>query len=412
MSAMDAATVASLKRSMREESERDGPPAGFPRLPLIPAGRYTDRAFLALEHEWLWRRSWLYAGHADELPRAGDYLQFRRTGSPILLVRGKDLEVRAFYNSCRHRGAPLVSDACGHVEGFSCPFHGWSYALDGRLVGLRDRRDFVGLELADYPLLPVRCESFGNWIFVNEDPDADPLLAHLDPIPAWLEQVRPAALRLVDRRSYRVRCHAKVLLEAFLEVYHLKTLHAGSVDRFLDHRGSTIALWPRGHSVMLTPNRDPEWQDPGTRGMRRVETATEIVSHNNLSLNFFPNLVTPVDPSGIPFLLFWPLGPRESEVEVIWFAPDWGGGPRAALWETRIANFERILAEDTSFAERLQESVESRGWRGSTLNYQERRIYHWHEELDRRIGASRIPEALRVEPVLGPWVAGGDRAGN
>jgi len=390
---------------MRLESERTGPPDGFPKLPVIPAGRYVDPEFLALENEWLWRKAWLYACHADELPEAGCFRLFRRTGSPILVMRGKDQVVRAFYNTCRHRGAPLVTACSGKVEGLVCGFHGFTYSLDGQLVGLRDRRDFVGLDMADFPLAPVRCESFGNWIFINEDPDADPLLEHLGLIPEYLEQIQPSQVRFVNRRSYHVKCNVKVLLEAFLEVYHLKTMHANSADRFLDYRGSTIVLWPRGHSLMLTPNRNPEWQDPGTRGMRRIGTATEIIVSNNLSLNFYPNLVTPVDATGNPFLLFWPAGPREMDIEVAWFAPDWGGVELDPLWETRLANFERILEEDTRFAEQIQESVESSAYRGNTLNYQERRIYHWHEELDRRIGRDRIPERFRIEPVLGPWVA-------
>lgn len=401
---MDKSTVERLLSGMRYESERTAPPDGFPQLPLIPGGRYTDPEFMALEQEHLWRKSWLYACHRDEVPEAGSFFLFRRTGSPILVIRGKDGVVRAFYNTCRHRGGPLVKECRGKVPGLVCGYHGWTYSLDGKLVGLRDKRDFVGLDMADYPLVPVRCEQFGNWIFLNEDPDAEPLLQHLGPIPGYLEQIQPDQVRFVDRRSYPVRCNIKVLMDAFLEVYHLKSIHQGTVDRFLDYRGTSITLWPRGHSLMLTPNRRPDWQDPGTRGMRRIETATEIARSNNPSFNFYPNLVTPVDATGNPFLLFWPVGQREMEIEVAWFAPDWGDGDPDPLWDTRIRNFERILEEDTQFGGQIQESVESAAYRGITLNYQERRIYHWHEELDRRIGAHRIPEHLRVQPVLDAWI--------
>jgi predicted RecB family nuclease len=140
--------------------------------------------------------------------------------------------------------------------------------------------------------------------------------------------------------------------------------------------------------------------------MRRIETASEITSKNNPSFNFYPNLVTPVDATGNPFILFWPTGHRSMEIEIVWFAPDWGAGEIDPLWQTRLSNFERILEEDTQFAEQIQESVESGAFKGITLNYQERRIYHWHEELDRRIGVERIPEALRVQPVLKDWVTG------
>jgi phenylpropionate dioxygenase-like ring-hydroxylating dioxygenase large terminal subunit len=406
MLTMDAATVERLKSGMRFETERTAPPDGFPKLPLIPGGRYTDPAFLELEQQHLWRKSWLYACHADEVPEPGSFYLFKRTGSPILVVRGKDGVVRAFFNTCRHRGAPLVKECKGKVDGLVCGYHGWTYSLDGRLVNLRDKRDFVGLDMNDYPLVPVRCEMFGNWIFVNEDLDAEPLLTHLGLMPEYLDEIQPAQVRFIDRRSYPVKCNVKVLLDAFLEVYHLKSIHQSTVDRFLDHRGTNITLWPRGHSLMLTPNRRPDWQDPGTRGMRRIETASEITRSNNPSFNFYPNLVTPVDATGNPFILFWPMGPRDMEIEVIWFAPDWGGGEISPLWETRITNFERILEEDTQFAPQIQESVESAAFRGISLNYQERRIYHWHEELDRRIGRDNIPEHLRVEPVLGAWISG------
>ncbi len=402
---MDAMTVERLKAGMRYEADRSGPPEGFPKLPVIPGGRYTDPAFLALEHEHLWRKSWLYACHTDEIPESGSFYLFKRTGSPILIVRGKDGVVRAFYNTCRHRGAPLVKDCSGKVEGLVCGYHGWTYSLTGELVNLRDKRDFPGLDMSEHSLVGVRCELFGNWVFVNEDPAAQPLLEHLGVIPEYLEQIQPAQVRFVSRKSYPVRCNVKVLLDAFLEVYHLKSIHTKTVDRFLDHRGTSITLWPHGHSLMLTPNRRPDWEDPGTKGMRRIETATEITRSNNPSYNFYPNLVTPVDATGNPFILFWPAGDREMEIEVVWFAPDWGGGEMHPLWETRLSNFERILEEDTQFAVQIQESIESAAFRGITLNYQERRIYHWHEELDRRIGAERIPAHLRVEPRIEPWIS-------
>lgn len=402
---MDAQTVEGLKAGMQHEAARTAPPEGFPRLPVIPGGRYTDPTFLSLERQYLWRRSWLFACHTDEIPEPGSFYLFSRTGSPILVVRGKDGVIRAFYNTCRHRGAPLVKECRGRVDGLVCGYHGWTYALDGRLVNLRDKRDFVGLDMSEHSLVQARCELLGNWIFVNEDPDAEPLLEHLGLIPEYLEQIQPGQVRFVDRRTYHVKCNVKVLLDAFLEVYHLKSIHQNTVDRFLDHRGTHIRLWRNGHSLMLTPNRRPDWQDPGTRGMRRIETATEITQSHNPSFNFFPNLVTPVDATGNPFILFWPMGDREMDIEIVWFAPDWGDGPLDPLWETRITNFERILEEDTQFAEQIQQSVESAAFRGITLNYQERRIYHWHEELDRRIGPEHIPEHLRVAPRLEAWIS-------
>ena len=139
-------------------------------------------------------------------------------------------------------------------------------------------------------------------------------------------------------------------------------------------------------------------------GMPEIDTVNDLVRYNNPSYNLYPNLVVPVAPSGMPFLVFWPTSPRTMRIDCHWFAPDWGDGPRNELWETRIQNFDRILAEDTQFAEQIQASLESPGFRGATLNYQERRIYHWHEELDRRIGPGNIPEALRLPQILEPYL--------
>ncbi len=400
---MDTATVQRFLDGMKFEAERTGPPEGFPRLPDIPAGRYVDPAFLALEREFLWKKSWLYVCHMDELPSPGSFMVNRKTGSPIVIVRGKDDVVRAFYNTCRHRGGPIVRSDSGCSEGFVCGYHGWTYSLDGKLINLRDKRDFVGLNMQERSLIAVRCERFFNWIFINEDPAARPLAEHFQPFTTYFEQFQPMHWRFVTQEGFDVKCNVKVLMDAFLEVYHLKSIHANTVDRFLDHRGTTIALYRNGHSLMVTPNRRADWVDPGTRGMRRIDTASVISARNNPSFNFFPNLVTPVDPTGAPFLLFWPTSDTSMRIECHWFAPDWGDGPPPELWKVRIANFDRILAEDLQFAESIQESMMSAGFRGMPLNYQERRIYHWHEELDRRIGPERIPEHLRVKPLLSPY---------
>lgn len=389
---------------MAFESSRKAPPEGFPELPSIAAARYTDPGFLALEDELLWKRSWLYAGHTDQLPAPGDWFLTRSTGSPIIVLRDLGGSVRAFYNTCRHRGAPLVKGDSGNGRGFVCGYHGWSYTLEGKLVAVRDKRDFVGLDFACKSLIPVACEMVGGWIFINEDPEAGELRSSLGPLGRELDQFQPDNLTLVDSRGYDVECNVKVLLDAFLEVYHLKSIHQNTVDRFLDHRGTTITLWPGGHSRMTTPNRRPDWVDPGTLGMPEISTVTEIPRTSNVSYYIFPNIVMPPAATGMPMLIFWPKTDRTMRIECHWFSPPFGPEGRSPLWDKRIVNFERILYEDLQFAPQIQESLESPGFKGMTLCYQERRIYHYHEEIDRRIGPNRLPSELRVEPKLDQWI--------
>jgi phenylpropionate dioxygenase-like ring-hydroxylating dioxygenase large terminal subunit len=401
---MDAATTLRIKSQMAWESERDAPPEGFPKFADIPGARYVDPAFLALERTRMWKRAWLYAGHADQLPNPGSWFLSRNTGSPILIVRDLEGQIRAFYNTCQHRGAPLVTENSGESRGFVCGYHGWSYTLTGKLTAIRDRRDFVDLDFTCRSLVSVRCETIGNLIFINEDPDAQPLHEHIGPMAPELQQYALDTLRLVESRSYEVNCNVKVLLDAFLEVYHLKSIHQSTVDRFLDHRGMTITLWPNGHSRMVTPNRRPDWQDPGTIGMPKVAGVTEIPAKNNVSYCIYPNFIMPPSDSGIPLLQFWPLTDTSSRVVSTWIAPDYDPENPHPKWAARTANWERILYEDLQYAPQIQESLQSPGFRGMPLNYQERRVYHWHEELDRRIGLNQVPPEHRVEQMLAPFV--------
>lgn len=401
---MDEMQSTDLKARMAYETQRKAPPDGFPAFSDIPAGRYVNADFLKLERERMWKRAWLYACHADEIPEPGSWVLLRNTGSPVIVARGLDGEIRAFYNTCQHRGAPLVKEASGQSRGFVCGYHGWSYTLDGKLTAVRDRRDFVDLDFSCRSLQSLRCEMLGRLVFINEDEEAEPLLQHLGPMASEMTQFELDTLRFVESRSYEVASNVKVLLDAFLEVYHLKSVHQQTVDRFLDHRGMTITLWKNGHSRMITPNRRPDWKDPGTIGMPKIASVTEVPRDNNVSYHIYPNFVMPPSETGIPLLQFWPTSETTCRVVSTWVAPDHDPENPHPLWKRRAENWERILYEDLQFAPQIQESLQSPGFRSIPLNYQERRIYHWHEELDRRIGRNHVPPELAVEPVLDSWV--------
>ena len=397
---MTAGLIDRINAGLTYESSRKGPPEGFPALPRISAGRYIDSEFEQLELEHLWRKSWLYACHSDQLPHSGSFLQWRRTGTPIVIVRTANGSIRAFYNSCSHRGGPLVEGESGTLKnGFVCGFHGWSYDLEGQLRGVRDQEDFVDLDTSCMGLRTVCCEQFGDWVFINQDLNAPALEEALAPVTTQFGLWGVSRTRHVDTRVFEVCCNFKLMLENFLEVYHLGSVHRDTVNRFLDHRGSHMMLWAGGHSLMLTPHRRVDWKDPGTRGLPEFPEVPDLAKHTNVSYNVFPNMVTPVSASGLPFLLLWPLGADRVALESHWFAPA-GDEPLDSVWEQRLENFGRILKEDLAIVEHQQTAMAVPGANGTQVGYQERRIYHWHEELDRRIGIDNIPPHLRVEPRL------------
>lgn len=384
-----------------KERARQAPPEDFPNLPNIPSGRYNDAEFFSLEQSRLWRRSWLYAAHIDQIPEPGNYLLWQHASAPIVIMHGDDGVIRGFYNACRHRGAPLIRDLVGQAgKRIVCGYHGWSYDRRGALQSMTEQRDWGARDKQCYGLHTVRCERFANWIFICEDPDVEPLEDFLEPMMRYVRHLPLETLKLVSRREITVQSNVHVLIENFLEAYHFNLLHPGTTHKVFDNQGTSIFLWRNGHSMMLSPNRRVGWVDPGTVGMPEMVGSTAIERDYNPSYNVFPNLILPFATTGIPGVAMWPKSLSESVLEVLWFAPDWGDGPRDPLWETRIANFDRIVDEDIQFAEPMQASISSKAFQGVPLSYQERRIYHWHEEADRRMGRAHVAEKFQIKPAL------------
>ena len=405
---MDTAFNAVYAERSDYERGRTGPPDGFPRLPGIPLGRYTDPQFYELERQHLWRSTWLYAAHVSELATPGSYKLCDIAGAPIVVVHGDDGVIRAFFNSCRHRGAPVVRGACGQARMLVCQYHSWGYDLCGNLVRVPDERDFVGLQREELGLPSVRCEQWGGWIFVNLDHDAMPLLEWLHPIPTVLAEVGAAPFRMYHQTSEVIRCNWKVLAEGFLEVYHARTIHTNTVAKSLDGRGAVMMLFDHGHQNMITPLQQEvlERGREDRQALPSFEGATELFSTTNPAHGIFPNLITPLDAKGFPFLVFWPEAIDRTRLDIVWFAPEWEGDehPQADVWEKRLAGFDVVMGEDYANLEPIQRSIESAAHGAQVLNYQERRIWHVHAWIDKIIGPDRIPEHLRVPDLLKDWV--------
>lgn len=415
---MDERLLARLRDEMRFEFERTGPPEGFPAFHDIASGRYTSDEFWALEREHLWPHCWVLAGRAEDIERPGDYATFDELLVPVLLVRGRDDVVRAFYNTCQHRGAPVVRDRVGSARQLRCQYHSWTYDItDGSLVSVPDERDFVGLDRATRCLQELRCEVWDGWIFVNQDLDAPPLLEWLWPIPDQLAELRGPSLRTVATRAEVVPCNWKVTAEAFLEVYHFRHIHQRDGDTHLDNRGATMGLLPNGSSRMVTPFSKSsraalgmsdwdDWRHVESPGFTDIPTVNDMVRCTSSAYSIFPNLITPIAAYGFPFITFWPLD--KATTKIVWthyapidFDPADGLPPQ---WERRLATFDQIMDEDFANMAPMQRSLESPAFRGVPLNYQERRIWHFHEQLDRMIGPERVPADLRVQQLLAAYV--------
>lgn len=406
---MNQEEIGTLRRLMEFEANRKAPPEGWPVLPDLPAGRYIDPRFHALEMQHIWRKSWLLAAHIDEVPEPTCYMMWENAGQPVVITHTEHGDVKAFYNTCSHRGAPVVTQARGKSKRLNCAYHGWSYSHDGELKGVRDAQDFNNLDLGTRGLKPVRCERFGNLIFVNFDDDAPSLLDWLGPIAQEWEEFQFHNCRLAARHIFDLDCNWKIAMEGNTEVYHVRSIHPETVAPILDDRRNVNTLYPHGHGRMVAPTPagksalDALAVPPE---VAQLDTVGEIARTCTQSYGLFPNVVCPLSQYAIPPIVFWPNGINKCRMETWTMAPAWQEGMKPDLWtEDDGARLCQVLREDTQFGEKIQLSMESNGFRGVPLSYQEARIYHWNQAADAMIGIENIPPELRVEQVIGQeWI--------
>jgi choline monooxygenase len=207
----------------------------------LPWDWYSDPAVLDLERERIFRRSWQYVGHTGEVAEPGSFAATRVGDVPVVLVRDREDTLRAFLNVCRHRGS-IICDGHGRRETLQCPYHAWTYGLDGRLITAPRSKREGGIESPELGLVQLQLGTWGPLVFVNPDPEAAPLEDFLDGMP---ERIAGAgidldSLRFLQRSESELACNWKVSAENFLECYHCPTAHPGfsavmdvSVDSYL-----------------------------------------------------------------------------------------------------------------------------------------------------------------------------------
>ena len=184
----------------------------------IPWSWYTDPAVLRLERERVFRRTWQYAGRADQAAEPGSFFTADAGGTPIVVVRGKDGVLRAFLNVCRHRGS-LVCEGEGRRETLQCPYHAWTYDLDGSLRAAPRADLEPGFEREALGLVALAVDTWGPFVFVNPAPEAEPLAATLGDLPRLVGEagLDVTALRFLRRSSSEYAANWKVCTENYLE---------------------------------------------------------------------------------------------------------------------------------------------------------------------------------------------------
>ena len=199
----------------------------------LPAQYYLDDAILALEKERIFYSSWLLAGHVSQLPETGSYFSLEIFAEHLFFVRSEDDEIRGFYNVCRHRAHQLVQGS-GCKSAITCPYHAWTYELNGKLRHARNADKVAGFQPRELGLVSVRVEQFLGFLFFNLDPEASSFASQFPELETEVRKFTPQLDDLVadthEVRGGTLRCNWKILLDNCIECYHCAPAHPAFVD--------------------------------------------------------------------------------------------------------------------------------------------------------------------------------------
>src|SRR5246127_4806958 len=263
-----------------------------------PAPWYVDARIAELENRTIFSRTWQMLGRIDQVEEPGQFVAATLAGEPIVAVRGNDDVLRAFFNVCRHHAAAVVTEACGKAQLLRCPYHGWNYGLDGSLKGMPEFDGVKNFERQENGLVPVRVDTWEAFVFVNLDPQAEPLSDFLGGLVKRCAPLGLAKLQYFDTRVYEIACNWKVFVDNYLDGgYHVPHLHKG-LSSVLDYKQYTIeneARYCLQSSPMLASD-----EDAATGATRKGDRARYFWQYPNFMINCYEgymdtNLVIPVD---------------------------------------------------------------------------------------------------------------------
>ena len=351
--------------------------------PTVPWSWYSDPAILELELERVFRSSWQYAGHLGELQGPGSYFASDTGPVPIVITLDRDGTLRAFVNVCRHRGA-IVAREAGKRATIQCPYHAWTYGLDGSLRAAPRGGDDPALDPSCMALLPVSVDVWGPFVFANPDPHAEPLADALADLPEVVAEhgLDIDSLRINRRVHYELRANWKIALENYLECYHCQVNHPRLVEVIDERRLELRAVGPQTSQFAPVDPRSLDGRGP-------IDAHGEVrCAQNHL---WFPTLKFNVLP-GHPNLSIGPLWPT-SPTTCAGYLDYWFADSADHDWIEQLFVLDtQVGAEDTALVEGAQRGTSAglidRGW---VLGGAESLIGHFQDFVRERLGLDKDP---------------------
>ena len=364
--------------------------APLERASTIPAEWYTDERILALERQTVFTRAWQAAGRLDQLQEPGAFVScVLPAGEPVVVVRGSDRELRAFFNVCRHHAAAVVTAPAGSAQVLRCPYHGWTYGLDGRLKGTPDFAGVCEFDRAQNGLAPLAVDVWEGWAFVRIDASGPSLLDFLgSTLVRQARDLHLGRLSWVERRVYTLGCNWKVFVDNYLDGgYHVPHLHKG-LDSVLDYSSYTIE---NGERFCL------QWSPIVSEG---AEEQTRSVRTGDRARYYwlYPNFMINVYAGAMDTNLVVPRGLDATDVIFDFYFEDASDGAQARN-RASIDVSERIQDEDVAICESVQRGLRSRAYGSGRLSVRREAGEHLFHRLlhhDLRAGIRAVDRGAAI----------------
>ena len=326
----------------------------------LEARYYTDPAIFEKERNGLLACTWQYAGHASQIENPGDYFSFEIAGQNMFCVRGRDGELRTFYNVCQHRAHELVSGD-GNCKVVVCPYHAWTYELDGRLRAGPNIKSVKGFSRDNVRLTEVRTENFCNFIFVNLDPDATPMADWYPGVEDELRQYVPNIDKLAPLEWVEIdeKCNWKVSVENYSECYHCSLNHPTFATGIV--KPETYDIQPQGYCLRHTT----ECQNLDRMSYPIDLDANEFAGAYS-SWFLWPTFSFQVYPGNVLNTYVWrPINADEVKLWRGWYTE--GGVDSEVIRRLAVQDRATTVEEDIHLVESVQRGLKNRGYKPGPL---------------------------------------------
>jgi Rieske 2Fe-2S family protein len=368
-----------------------------PSAKSLPQKYFVSPDIFVKEQAEIFSKEWLLVGHQSQISDAGDYVVQQVIGESLIVIRDKSGEIRGFFNVCRHRGTRLKEDACGHASAIQCPYHAWTYGLDGRLIGAPHMDEVPGFDKAEYSLHPVNLELWEGFMFVNLA-DSGPLTSILSqgerrkqsgyvslekwfaPLAGKFTDWNMSILRPAKRIDYDVRANWKLMFENYSECYHCPGVHPilSKISPY-DSAENDLAEGPfLGGFMKINPGKSLSMSGnacalPIEHDQEHDKESTQRVFYYSI----FPNMLLSLHPEYVMVHQLWPQSPERTLIVCDWFfhpeafdRPDFNPNDAIEFWD--MTN-----KQDWHVCELSQQGIASRAYQPGPYSSRERIPAAW-----------------------------------